>query len=183
MRHAYAPPKPADMHTHGLPVPPIRRRSSIYVEPDTQPLTPRRRRHIPRWLRLTLFFMLVSLVVGIAWLNVVVPWWNGVKNRWNYGQSGIVELDANFGHGGEEHIIAEFYRGDVLVFEVPLSAPNRMKVYLFGVGYSFGDHPALTLSVERDRDTGRPDLLIQIEGDPIGYILYNTGTGFSANGG
>ncbi len=111
-----------------------------------------------------------------------MPWWNEINNHWNYGQSGIVELDANFGYGGTDHVIAEFYRGQLIVFVMPPNAPNRMTDYVWAIGYDFGDHPTLALEVQRDRDTRRLDLVIQIEGDPLGYVLYNTGTGFSVNG-
>ena len=82
------------------------------------------------------------------------------------------------GHGGFSHFVAEYTHGQVLVIELPLDNHQGMQVYSITLYTSYSTPPVIALSVADVQHDGRPDLHVQIEGDPISYILYHNGTWF-----
>ena len=122
--------------------------------------------------------MLVMLVALISWFHVVSPWLTSMTDHWQYGEARISELDADVGHGGMSHFLAEYTHGQVLVIELPFGNHQGMQVYGIALDTTYSSPPVITLSVVDVKHDGRLDLQVQIEGDPITYILYNNGTSF-----
>ena len=138
----------------------------------------RRPRNFRLWAIL-ITTMIVTLSFILIWTTVVTPWWNGVQMQWQYGNSRITQMDANVGHGGECHFIAEYYQGAIVVIEIPLSNINNTHTYTISGIASDSSIPIVLLSTTKDTQTGRADLVIQIAGTNFETVLYNTGSAFS----
>lgn len=193
-RRRYQPPSPPDMLKDGTPsVTTLRtsraRQVNTTAEWDTEPPITRLR-HRPRftswllrsvarhWFALT---VAVLLVVSLVWVlqSWILPTWNGLQDQWHTGDGRITQFDAGVGHGGTSHFLAEFYKGQVFVVEFPGESAKHAHVYGLPVAESVAlAHPVLTLSVRDMNHDGQLDLLIQIEGDDIGHVLYNNGAAF-----
>src|SRR5258707_484755 len=67
---------------------------------------PRPRRRLTRGQVLICAGILLFSIGMTLWFQVVVPWWTGVQDQWNYGPAHITTLDADVQHGGISHFIA-----------------------------------------------------------------------------
>jgi hypothetical protein len=76
------------------------------------------------------------------------------------------------------HFMAEYYQGDVLIIEVVNNDPAKWRMYVLHVGPEPLAHPVITLTLLDEQHNGKPDLIIQIEGQEVTYRLYNDGTNF-----
>jgi len=123
--------------------------------------------------------MLIVLSIVIAWNAIVVPWWVGVQIQWQYGSSRITQMDANVGHGGDCHFIAEYYKGAIVVIEIPFSNINATHTYTISGIATDGSTPVILLSTTKDNKTGRIDLVVTVAGTNFQTVLYNTGSAFS----
>jgi hypothetical protein len=123
--------------------------------------------------------MLITLSIIITWNAVVIPWWAGVQAEWQYGSSRITQMDANVGHGGECHFIAEYYKGAIVVIEIPFSNVNATHTYTITGIATDGSTPVVLLSTTKDSQTGRLDLVVTVAGTNFETVLYNTGSAFS----
>lgn len=123
--------------------------------------------------------MLIVLSIVIAWNAIVVPWWVGVQTQWQYGSSRITQMDANVGHGGDCHFIAEYYKGAIVVIEIPFSNINATHTYTISGIVGDGSTPVILLSTTKDSKTGRIDLVVTVAGTNFQTVLYNTGSAFS----
>jgi hypothetical protein len=140
----------------------------------------RRPRNIRPWAIL-ITTMIIVLSIIITWNAVVVPWWQGVQDQWQYGSSRITQIDANVGHGGECHFIAQYYKGAIVVIEIPFSSVNNTHTYTIPGIAGNSSTPIILLSTTKDTQSGRLDLVIQVEGTNFQTVLYNTGSAFSEN--
>jgi hypothetical protein len=140
----------------------------------------RRRPSIPRPVRIMGATMLVFLCLLILWFRFVSPWLTGISDQWQYGQAHISELNANVGHGGTSQFLAEYYRGQVLVIELPMNNHQGMQVYALPLDTPYSTPPVITLTVADFNHDGKPDLQVHVEGDPISYVLFNNGTSFQS---
>lgn len=122
---------------------------------------------------------IITLSIVIVWNTVVIPWWQGVQDQWQYGSSRITQMDANVGHGGECHFIAEYYKGAIVVIEIPYANTNATRTYTIPGIASDGSTPVVLLSTTKDAKTGRLDLVISVAGTNYQTVLYNTGSSFS----
>lgn len=139
-----------------------------------------RRKH--RWLRPVVILslpVLVALSVLITWLTIVVPWWQGVNDQWNYGNARITQMDANVGHSGNCHFIAEFYKGAIVVIEIPFSNPAATHTYTIPGVTTDGSTPVIQLSTERNLQSGRLDLVVRVDKTNYVTVLYNNGASFT----
>jgi hypothetical protein len=121
--------------------------------------------------------ILVALWVVIQqWIMPALGW---TQDQWHYGDNRITQMDANVGHGGESHFLAEYYQGSILVIEIPLAHPDHFHVYtLTGLIGGTGT-PLITLTVLDINHDGKPDLLVQVEGTSVQRVLFNTGSAFA----
>jgi hypothetical protein len=161
----------------------------MYTERETEPTITYRRGLLIRllaWMGRGIlrhwfaFLVAVLLLIGLSWVlqSWVLPTATSLQDQWHTGDGRITQFDANVGHGGTCHFLAEFYSGQVIIVEFPGESSKHAHVYGLRVYEQMSmTNPVVTLQV---RDDGRPDLLIQIEGDGIWHILYNNGTTFQA---
>lgn len=95
------------------------------TEPVKLPVRRRSRRPI--------LFMVAGVLVVIGsmifWQQTVGPWWVSLQNQWNYGSGHITQLDADVGHGGMSHFIAEYTRGEIVIIELSYANPTNNHVY------------------------------------------------------
>lgn len=165
------------------PIPP---RRSLY-EPDvqTQSVVYSRntsedkaiKRSRPRkGLVLCIFAAIATLLLLIGWFRFVLPWWQGITDHWQYGQARISQLDADIGHGGVSHFVAEYYKGQIVVIELSKTGTH---VYALSGFYGAEGKPVITLSTEDVNGDHKPDIVVQIEDSHAALTLYNTGTALS----
>lgn len=125
--------------------------------------------------------LIIGLSIIVTWTSVVVPWWTGVQDQWQYGSSRITQIDANVGHGGECHFIAQYYKGAIVVIEIPYANTTNTHTYTIPGIDTDGTTPVVLLSTTRDAQTSRLDLVVQIVGTNFETVLFNTGSAFSEN--
>lgn len=195
--HPYQPPERPDMRADGTPdilTPRVSR--ARYVPIDTEdPITqapaplpaPRRRRPLRRlagWLlRGTLAHWLplgcgvLLMIGGYAGVeNWLLPALGNLSDQWHLGDGRIVQLDADVGHGGTSHFLAQWYHGSILVMEMAENNPHVMHAYkLTPFTREQGTITLKAFDVNRD---DKPDLIVQVAGDPAALVLYNNGTAF-----
>lgn len=186
MKSIYERPRPPDMQANGSPKLTVLRTSRArQVAPDieymTEPVTVRRRLRF-RPGRRTLYvlggaFLIFALV--LLWQQAVAPWWQGVNDQWQYGTARITQIDANVGHDGPSHFIAQYYKGAIVVIEIPYADTNDTRTYTIPGIAADGTTPLVLLSVARDVNTGRIDLIVHAAGTDFETVLYNTGSAFS----
>lgn len=138
----------------------------------------KRPRNVRLWAIL-ITTLIVTLSFLIIWTTVVAPWWQGVQDQWHYGSSRITQMDANVGHGGESHFIAEYYKGAIVIIEIPFNSVNNTRTYTIQGIAGDGSTPVVLLSTTKDTQTGRTDLVVQVAGTNFETVLYNTGSAFS----
>lgn len=163
----------------------------VYDDRTTEPITHATHRSLFRrvlrgifahWLPLAFGFI---LVVGIylGYQQWVAPTWSNLQAQWHTGDGRIVQVDADVGHGGTSHFIAQYYNGYIVVLEMPLNSPTHIRSYSVLALSQNGSRPDLTLTVEDVNHDGKPDLVIQEGSSEMAIILYNTGTAFASTEG
>lgn len=110
----------------------------------------KRPRHGRLWAIL-ITTMIITLSIIVGWNAVVIPWWAGVQDQWQYGNSRITQMDANVGHGGECHFIAEHYKGAIVVIEIPFSNVSATHTYTIPGIAGDGSTPVILLSTIKDQ--------------------------------
>ncbi len=182
--------RPADRQTD--PAPKVRLLPPVTPPPpaqtatattDTEPGGKRRRVVLskPTWfLLLGVGIVLGFLLIWHQYLSPAIGW---TQDQWSYGNSRITQLDANVGHGGVSHFIATYSKGEIVIIEISLEHPNVSHIYTLTGFVGASGTPVILLSVQDLSHNGKPDLLVQVEGTSFMDVLYNTGTGFSENGG
>lgn len=185
-RSAYKPPEPPDMLADGTPkIVQLRTSRARQVnfnpahdERTTEPVLPKRKRSSKPF-----FFMAAGVVMVFGtmlfWQQIVTPWWTGIQNQWNYGSGRITQLDADVGHGGMSHFIAQYSKGEIVIIELLYANPNNYHIYTLSGMLSSEKKPVVLLSVAKDVHTGRIDLVIDVQGSDYQTVLYNTGSTFS----
>ena len=176
----------ADTLKQQLTQEPIKRRASLtqptYVTDrptrslDTEPLrTPNR----PHFLTFVGIGMLCFLSLYILWNMLVIPWWQGVEDQWQYGQGRITRFEADVGHGGVSTFIAFVMSRQVIIIEAPNQSMEHAKYYrtatLMG---NFSQPPVISLSIARV-DNISDCLIVHVEGESGNIVLYNTEQAFS----
>lgn len=127
--------------------------------------------------------VVLTLACILGWQLAVVPWWNRLQDQWHYGDNRITQFDANVGHGGISHFLAEDYHGSFLLIEILEANPQNTHLYALTGLVSPNSNPVLQLSLQPGTTPGKPNLLLQVEGTPFTVLLFNTGTTFQQEGG
>jgi hypothetical protein len=149
------------------------------VERTTEPVR-RKQFRAGRGLFWFIATIIIALGLFLTWQQAVVPWLSNTQDHWNYGASRVTQLDADVGHGGLEHFVAEYYAGAIVVIEIPFATPGKAQVYtLSGMVLDSTDSPVILLGTAKDMHTGRIDLTVTVKGTNFQTVLYNTGIGFS----
>ena len=167
---------------------PIKRRASLNQPPqpayvtdrptrslDTEPLSPRYR---PHFLVFVGIGMLSFLALYALWNALVIPFWQGIEDQWQYGQGRITRFEADVGHGGTSTFFAFVLSDRVIVIETPGGSMEKAKYYnTAALTGNFSQPPVISLSVA-DVDNVRNCLIVHVEGTSGSIVLYNNGTGF-----
>ncbi|HLG64742.1 MAG TPA: hypothetical protein VKY19_22570 [Ktedonosporobacter sp.] len=127
--------------------------------------------------------MLLCLILFLVGQQVVLPFVTATADQWHYGDAQLSQLDADVGHGGMSHLIANYYHGYIVVIEILLSHPQDNRVYVLSGFRDLPTPPVLTLGVQDLNGDGKPDLLIKIEGTALQAVLFNAGKTFQGQGG
>jgi hypothetical protein len=127
--------------------------------------------------------MVVTLSFILIWMRLVTPWWQGVQDQWQYGSTRITQLDADVGHGGVSHFIAQYYHDKIIIIEIAQTDASHCHVYTLTGFYGVVHAPVVLLSVADTRHNGKPDLVVSIERTSYAQTLYNTGSAFSQSEG
>jgi len=167
-RSAHDIPRRASAYTVGQNIPEATTQQLLFVEP-------KRTRSLVPYFLLGVGIVLVGL---LFWSWIVVPWWAGVSDQWQYGNARISRFTADVGHGGTSTFIAFDLDGSVMIIEMPGGNIAEAKLYrtanLIGAD---ADHRIVTLSIATV-DGVRNCLIVHVEGATSDIVLYNTGTTF-----
>jgi hypothetical protein len=120
------------------------------------------------------FYLLLS--------RLIIPFVVNTQQHWEYGYSRVSVYDFNVGHHGISHFVAQYYKKQIVVVEIPVDNPNQSHIYAASetVEGDTGEH-VITLStayVSRHPIAGKPDLIVSVSGFAIPVVLYNTGESF-----
>lgn len=125
-------------------------------------------------------FVKAMLVGGSASLGLFLyglPLVQYVEDQWQYGDGRLSEFLFDVGHGGISRFLASYYNGYVYITEYPHNAdPGHEHTYSFQAPPN--NQPRHVVILEKRMMEGRQNLIVQIEGVPVVYVLYNTGTMF-----
>ena len=158
-------PSPTADGTENFPTRPI----------NTEPLRIRRRAHFLVFVGIG---MLCFLSLYIVWNALVIPWWQGVEDQWQYGQGRITRFEADVGHGGVSTFLAFVLNRQVIIIEAPNGGMEHATYYKTGtLMSSFSQPPVISLSVARV-DNISDCLIVHVEGMTSDIVLYNNGSGF-----
>lgn len=197
-RPTYAPPQQPDMKADGTPNITVLRTSrarqvnyhttlddptiSLSHAPThsvRQKLWGRAAKGILRhWAPLGAGFLLV-IVLYVGYTQWVLPTWNTLQAQWHTGDGRVIQFDADVGHGGMSHFLAQYYDGHIVIIEFPLSSPTHIHTYTVLALTQSTKQQDLKIMVQDVNHDGRPDMVIQEGDNSMAIILYNTGTGFS----
>lgn len=100
-----------------------------------------------------------------------------VEDQWQYGDARLSEFLFDVGHGGVSRFLASYYNGYVYITEYPHNAdPGHEHTYSFQAPPN--NQPQHVVTLEKRVMQGRQNLIVQIKGIPVAYVLYNTGNAF-----
>ena len=130
--------------------------------------------------------MLATLSLWVLATTYIMPVWASVSMHWTYGGDvPITHYDANVGHHGTSHFLAEYWRGEVVVIEFPGGDATKARTYAFTLNRTHDTtHRLITLhvqSINLHGQPGKPDIAIEVQGYIVSPILYNTGDAFTTS--
>jgi hypothetical protein len=146
----------------------------------------RQTEELPRQGKHPLFYIGIFLVILIAFL-IAYTFIPPALQKWHddsvYGYPRTFQVDANVGHGGEEHFIALNNHGTIEVVEIPTnpSPQNEPRLYIIvRLSNQGADLVPATLSFPDVNGDGKPDLQVTVldGANPSVWILFNNGTIF-----
>jgi hypothetical protein len=133
-------------------------------------------RQRPHWLIPVSVGMLCMLVLSLVG-NMVYSVGVNTYNDMHYGYPRTFQCDANVGHGGESHFVAQNLHGRVFVIEMHINNPGKTMIY---VGPTLtgprADREPVTVSFQSENGDKLPDMLLQV--GAMEYVYPNTGQGF-----
>src|SRR6266516_1268238 len=73
----------------------------------------------------------MCLMLGFYLLmtRLVLPVVISTQEPWNYGCGRVSDYDLNVGHGGMSHFVAQYYKNQIVVIEMPVDHPDQSKIY------------------------------------------------------
>ena len=178
-----------DRHPPRTSKPPKKRSQARTTDTLKRPRLTLRQR-VGSWIQRNLMYMGIGMIVTLClWVLVttyVIPFWATVSLHWTYGGDvPITQYDANVGHHGTSHFLAEYWHGEVIVMEFPGKDPTKARTYVFPLNTTHDTtHRLITLHVQTINlhgQQGKPDVVVGVEGYIVSPILYNTGDAFTTS--
>jgi len=130
--------------------------------------------------------MAIMLGFHLLMTHLVLPFVISTQEHWNYGYSRVSVYDLNVGHGGMSHFVAQYYKNQIVVVEMPIDHPDQSKIYAVSetVAGDTSQHVVTltTAYVSRHAVQGKPDLIASVSGFAVPVVLYNTGDSFRTGG-
>lgn len=171
-------------------------------EQEQRPAPRRGRLLLRRFQPRQLTGLAAGMALALLWLYWVGPtvatWWQQVQEQYAAGTARITALDADVGHGGLSHLLAEDWHGTILVIEVWPTEPSPMRqqqtpsagispgpVSVCAFPHLLTEQPGTTprlVTVQVARQPGRkePVLLVHVEGVPFQLTCRVSATGLQA---
>jgi len=126
--------------------------------------------------------MCITLGFYLLLSHLVIPFVVATQEHWNYGYSRVSVTDLDVGHNGMSHFIAQYYKNQIVIVEMPINHPEESKIYAVyeSVEGDTSQHVVtLTTAYVSRKDTpGKPDLIVSVSGFAVPVVLYNTGESF-----
>jgi hypothetical protein len=187
-RHTIPPRRTATQaRLPALPkTPPVR----VSLDEEEQPVHTRQTRttaRIKRPLRQGqrrlhwLFFVglaMLAMVLGWIALSAAGSWWQTTLNDWRYGRPRTYQTDAVVGHHDSSqnpsHFIALNLNRHIIIIEIPGGDISKSVIYngptLLGTGQ---DLTPVTLSFQDVNHDGKPDMLVNVQGNLFVFLNEN----------
>lgn len=130
--------------------------------------------------------MCITLGFYLLMASLVIPFIVNTQQQWNYGYSRVTVYDMDVGHKGMSHFIAQYYRDQIVIIEMPIDHPDQSKIYAVYESVKGDDSQHIvtltTAYISRRAVQGKPDLVVSVSGFSVPVVLYNTGEGFRVGG-
>ncbi len=118
--------------------------------------------------------MCIVVALLFIWNMVIAPFIHSLDLQWHYGDTRVYELTGeDVGHGGISRFIAFSADNEIVVGEV---VNKQYSVYI--IPTATVQNKLVTLSLRDVNGDGKPDLIVQVDGEEGSFVLYNTGTSF-----
>lgn len=120
----------------------------------------------------------------LYWIGtlMVVPWVRETLDHWNTGTARLSHYRLNVGHHGTSDLFTMYIHGEAVVIEFPGGDPAQAHTYAVPVAGDNSSAPRVVslqvTSLNPNEKPGKPDLLVEVEGIPTAFPLYNTGDAF-----
>jgi hypothetical protein len=130
----------------------------------------------------------MCLMLGFYLLmtRLVLPFIISTQQHWDYGAGHVSVYELNVGHGGTSHFVAQYYKNQIVIIEMPVNDPGQSKIYAVSetVAGDTSQHivTLTTAYVSRHAVQGKPDLIASVSGFAVPVVLYNTGDSFRIGG-
>lgn len=139
-----------------------------------------RARRKPRRLHWLFFAGLAMMVMILGWvaLSAFGSWWQTTLDDWHYGRPRTFQIDAVVGHHDSaqnpSHFMAINLNRHIIIIEIPGGDVSKSIVYtgptLLGPGQ---DLTPVTLSFQDVNHDGKPDMLVNVQGNLFVFLNAN----------
>lgn len=173
---AYYPPRPKRRTTAGYDV--THYDAPTQENPPRVVVKPGRHRHMPiRGYLILGMSLMVCLYVFFS--VIVIPWWTGIQNHWEFGDRLISETTGDVGHGGISMFISfEGTGSQIIVIEI---VGGKFHVYNGPVIQGSDKRLVVTVELADVNGDGKLDAIVHVQGEEGTTALINTGTDFKWN--
>lgn len=166
-----------------------RRRSAQVIEEEKQtedvPQVKQRRQRRGLRAHPILYLGIGMILMLFAWVGItdLASWWTNTQNDWTYTKAfRTYSVDFAVGHNHDSdsqpsHFIVQNDKRHVIIIEFPADDMSKALIYIAPTLIGDGqERTPVTLSFQRNPQTGRLDLVLHIEDQQ--YVFTNNGTKF-----
>ena len=121
---------------------------------------------------------MMVMILGWVALSAVGSWWQTTLDDWHYGRPRTFQVDAVVGHHDStqnpSHFMAMNLKRHIIIIEIPGGDVSKSVVYsgptLLGPGQ---DLTPVTLSFQDVNHDGKPDMLVNVQGNQFIFLNEN----------
>lgn len=121
---------------------------------------------------------MMIMILGWVALSAVGSWWQTTLDDWHYGRPRTFQIDAVVGHHDSaqnpSHFMAMNLKRHIIIIEIPGGDVSKSIVYsgptLLGPGQ---DLTPVTLSFQDVNHDGKPDMLVNVQGNQFIFLNEN----------